>query len=458
MHRRVALFSDVTEKKQAEELIWRQANFDGLTGLPNRRMFLDRLGQDLLKAQRSGHRLAVFFLDLDHFKEVNDTLGHETGDLLLAEAARRLSACVRASDTVARLAGDEFTVILAELDDPTRVESLALNIITALSRSYDFDGRPARVTVSIGIAFYPEDGAEVDKLMECADQAMYEAKRAGRNRFSFFTHAVQLRAQGKVDLMTELRLAMKNGDLTLHYQPIIDLQTGELHKVEALLRWFHPQRGLVGPAEFLPLAEECGLIHPLGEWVFEQAAAQARRWSQTMQRQLRIALNISPLQLLQAHVHRLAWCEHLMSGGLGGESFVMEISQDLLQDDDEQVQTHLQAFQSAGTGVAVSQADADLATFLALKKRPVDFFKIDKSIIQNLAPESDAFALAHALVVMAHHMNLRVIAEGVETRQQHQLLRQIDCDMAQGFLYAKPMPAAEIETLFASHHALSLPD
>jgi len=457
VRRRVALFSDVTEKKLAEELIWRQANFDTLTGLPNRRMFMDRLAQGLLKAQRRSQKLALLYLDLDHFKEVNDTLGHETGDLLLAEAARRITGCVRASDTVARLAGDEFTVILPEVDDPAHVEVIARNIIAALAGPYVLDGRSALVTVSIGITLYPADATGIDKLMENADQAMYEAKRAGRNRLNFFTRAIALRAQEQVALMDDLRLALTNGQLTLHYQPIVDLRTGELHQVEALLRWHHPQRGWVGPAEFIPLAEDCGLIHPLVDWVFAQAMTQARHWSRAMRQQFKISLNISPLQLLQAQANRSGWRGQLASGGMRGERFVIEISENLLQDESPLVQEQLQAFQDAGIGVSVGQEGAGFTTFLALKKRAVDYFKIEKTTIHNLAPDSDALAMAHALVVMAHHLHLKVIAEGVETLQQHHLLREIGCDLAQGFFYAKPMPADEIETLFASGACVNLP-
>jgi diguanylate cyclase (GGDEF)-like protein/PAS domain S-box-containing protein len=449
VHRRVALFSDVTEKKLAEELIWRQANFDTLTGLPNRRMFMDRLGQGLIKAQRSSQKLVLLYLDLDHFKEVNDTLGHEAGDMVLNEAARRISGCVRASDTVARLAGDEFTVILDELVDPARVEGIALNIIAALAQPFDTDEHRAQVTVSIGVTVYPDDGADINRLMENADQAMYEAKRAGRNRCSFFTCDTRLRVQCQIDLMDDLRLALSNGQLALHYQPIVDLQTGELRKVEALLRWHHPQRGLIGPDVFVPLAEECGLIHPLGEWVFEQALAQAQHWSRAIRHRFKISLNLSPLQLLQAQVQCMAWQQKLTPGGLGGENFVIEISEDLLQDDSLPVAAQLQAFQDAGVGVSVDHAGAGLATFLALKRRSVDYFKIEKATIHQLAPDSDALAIVHALVVMAHHLDLKVIAEGVETLQQHRLLCGVGCDLGQGFFYARPMPGDEIEALFA---------
>ncbi|MDD2925879.1 bifunctional diguanylate cyclase/phosphodiesterase [Rhodoferax sp.] len=455
VHRRVALFSDVTEKKRAEELVWTQANFDALTGLPNRRMFHDRLAQELLKAIRSGLKLAVLFLDLDHFKLVNDTLGHDIGDLLLVEAGRRITACARASDTVARLGGDEYTVILSELDDPAHVEVIATNIIQSLSAPYELEGHQAHVTASVGITLYPDDGTDLEGLVQNADQAMYEAKRAGRSRFSFFTRAMQLRAQGHLELMNDLRLAMKNGQLKLFFQPVVALDSGRLHKVEALLRWFHPQRGMVGPAEFIPLAEECGLIHQLGDWVFGQALEQAKRWSQVMGAGFKIALNMSPLQLLQAHVHRIGWREQLASSGISGQNFVIEISENMLHDPSQAVAAQLQEFRDAGTGVAVDHFGAGCSTFFELKKRHVDYFKIERATIERLAPASDELALAQAVVVMAHQLNLKVIAEGVETLQQHQLLKEMGCDFAQGYFYAKPLAATEVEALLTAQQPLN---
>jgi len=258
--------------------------------------------------------------------------------------------------------------------------------------------------------------------------------------------------------MSDLRLAMNNGQLNLFYQPVVDLRTGEVHMVEAMLHWLHPQRGLVSPAEFMPLVDGCGLVHLLGAWIFEQALAQAGRWLAAIHQPITMSLNVSPWQLLQAQASRLPWREQLASFGLGGEHFVIEISQNQLRDDAAPVQTLIQAFQCAGTGLAVSQANADLGSLMALNKRPVSYFKIDSDTVRNLAPDSDALALAHTLVVMAHHLNLKVIAEGVETPEQHDLLRQIDCDLAQGSFYATPMPASEIETLFANGARLPLPD
>ena len=457
VNRRVALFSDITEKKLSEEMVWRQANFDALTNLPNRRLFLDRLAQDLLKSHRTGRQLALLFLDLDHFKDVNDSLGHEAGDQLLREASRRIMGCVRATDTVARLAGDEFTVILPDLEDLSRVEIIAGAIIAELAQVFEIDHHEVAVSASVGITIYPDDASDQTILMQNADQAMYEAKRAGRNRFSFFTRAMQLKAQDNLELMNDLRRGMDNGELKLYFQPVVALKTGELHKVEALLRWFHPQRGMVGPAEFIPLAEEYGLIHQVGAWVFSQAVLQAQHWSEHLGRDFKIALNVSPMQLMQANIHRIRWQEQLAVGGISGQQFVIEISEDMLHDASDAVTNQLKEFRDAGTQVAVDHFGAGYSSFVELKKRQIEFFKIEKATIACLSANSEEYALAQAVVVIAHQLGLKVIAEGVETLQQHQLLLGMGCDFAQGYLYSKPVAASEVEALFSQDRQLNLP-
>lgn len=455
--RRVALFSDITEKKHAEELVWRQANFDTLTHLPNRRMFNDRLRQELIKSQRSGLKLAVFFLDLDHFKEVNDTLGHDVGDILLTQAAQRIVSCVRASDAVARLGGDEFTVILSELDDPNRVEIIATHILQLLAQPFVLASHTVNVTASVGITVYPDDATDLDVLMQNADQAMYSAKRAGRDRFSYYTRTMQLQAQDRMGLLSDLKAALCNGQLQLYFQPIIDLKTGNPHKVEALLRWFHPTRGMVGPAEFIPLAEESGLIHAVGDWVFAEALRQAQNWATVMGKEFKISLNVSPLQLLRANVHHIHWREQLASSGLSGQNFVIEISEGLLHDTSDAVTAQLKEFRDSGTQVAVDDFGTGYSSFLELKKRHIEYFKIEKTFVQKLCPGGDDQALAEAVVVMAHHLGLKVIAEGVETQVQHDLLVSLGCDFAQGYLYSMPVAAGDVQPFFVRNTQLNLP-
>jgi diguanylate cyclase (GGDEF)-like protein/PAS domain S-box-containing protein len=449
VHRNVALFSDITEKKKSEELIWAQANFDQLTGLPNRRMFRDRLTQDLKKAHRANLGLALLLLDLDRFKEVNDSLGHDTGDALLNEAAQRIAACVRESDTVARLGGDEFTIILAELDDRASVERIATDILQSLARPFELGNDVAYVSASIGITVYPDDATTLEDMLKNADQAMYVAKNAGRNRFSYFTNAMQESALYRLHMMNDLRNALTEQQFQLHYQPIVDIHTGKIHKAEALLRWFHPKRGLISPAEFIPLAEESGLIHAMGDWVFGQAVAQTLEWTKRYGSDFQISVNKSPLQI-QTKSEQYRWQDHLAKTGLSGKNLVIEITEGVLLDNSHTVISELLAFRDAGIQVAIDDFGTGYSALSYLKKLDIDYVKIDQSFIRNLETDSSDMALAEAIVVMAHKLGLKVIAEGVETQVQLRLLAQMGCDYAQGFLYSRAVSAQDFEKLLAS--------
>lgn len=450
VHRRVAMFSDITEKKKTEELIWMQANFDPLTLLPNRRMFHDRLKQDLKKAHRAGLKLGLLYLDLDRFKEVNDTMGHSVGDILLVEAARRITACVRESDTVARLGGDEFTVILAELDDPSCVERITECILHALNQPFELGDSRAYVSASIGITLYPDDASNFESLLKNADQAMYVAKSAGRNRFSYFTHAMQESAQRRLSLLNDLRDALDAQQFELYYQPIVNLATGEIHKAEALIRWFHPQRGLMNPAEFIPLTEESGLIHPIGDWVFNQAAQQALQWRNRCHPDFQISVNKSPVQF-QASDTPSQWMQHLQAIDLPGQAIVIEITEGLLLENSPMVTSELLAFRDAGIQVALDDFGTGYSALSYLKKLDIDYVKIDQSFIRNLANDASDMALTEAIVVMAHKLGLKVIAEGIETEAQRNLLVNMGCDYAQGYLYSRPLPAKAFEAFVAAH-------
>jgi diguanylate cyclase (GGDEF)-like protein/PAS domain S-box-containing protein len=449
IHRHVALFSDITEKKKSEELIWAQANFDQLTGLPNRRMFRDRLAQDIKKAHRAGLGLALMFLDLDRFKEVNDSLGHDTGDALLIEAAQRISACVRESDTVARLGGDEFTIILAELDDRASVERIATEILRSLAQPFELGEHTAYVSASIGITMYPDDATSLEDMLKNADQAMYVAKNAGRNRFSYFTNAMQESALYRLHMVNDLRNALAEQQLKLHYQPIVDIHTGKIHKAEALLRWFHPKRGLISPAEFIPLAEESGLIHTIGDWVFEQAVAQSLEWTERYGSDFQISVNKSPLQI-QTASERSRWKEHLAKHGLSGKNLVIEITEGVLLDSSPSVFSELLSFRDSGIQVAIDDFGTGYSALSYLKKLDIDYVKIDQSFIHNLESDDSDKALAEAIVVMAHKLGLKVIAEGVETQQQLDLLAQMGCDYAQGFLYSRALAPEDFDRLMKS--------
>ena len=446
----LCMIEDVTEKKETEALIWQQANFDALTQLPNRRMFHDRLAHDMMKSQRDGLRTAILFIDLDHFKEVNDTLGHHQGDVLLIDAARRISACVRKSDTVARLGGDEFTVILSELGDVGRVERIAQNIIDSLLQPFALGQEQAFISASIGITLYPDDAHDIGDLLKHADQAMYAAKGAGRNRFSYFTPALQTAAVNRMRLTNDLRSALKGEQLQLYFQPIVHLQTGRIHKAEALIRWNHPQRGAVSPLEFIPLAESSGLIVDIGEWVFRESVQWVRRWRQEYHPLFQVSVNQSPLEFQREDGAYQGWLRQLQALELPGQSVVVEITEGLLLDASSAVTTKLLQLRDAGIQVALDDFGTGYSSLSYLKKFDIDYLKIDRSFTRNLTPDSSDMALSDAIIVMAHKLDLKVIAEGVETPEQRELLAAAGCDYGQGYLFARPMPAADFDALLRS--------
>ncbi|RZI44660.1 EAL domain-containing protein [Herbaspirillum sp. HC18] len=444
---RAGLFSDITKKRETDELIWKQANFDTLTGLPNRSMFHDRLEQAIKKAHRSGQQAALLFLDLDFFKEVNDTLGHATGDRLLQDAAQRVRTCVRESDTVARLGGDEFTVILGELDGPQPVELAVQEILQALAEPFQLGAEQVYVSASVGITFYPADGTEVETLLKNADQAMYAAKAQGRNRYSYFTASMQQAAQTRKRLVNDLRAALNEKQFRVHYQPIIDLATGEIRKAEALVRWLHPARGLISPAEFIPIAEETGMIVDIGEWMFREAARQVAQWRARFHPKFQVSVNVSPLQFQKEGIDHAAWFEYLGTLQLPGQSVAVEITEGLLMDASASVTEQLLAFRDNGVQVALDDFGTGYSSLAYLKKFDIDYIKIDQAFVRNLTAGSDDMALCEAIIVMAHKLGIKVVAEGVETEVQRQLLADSNCDYAQGYLFSKPVPAEDFERL-----------
>lgn len=443
--RRVALFYDMTDKKKSDELIWRQANFDVLTDLPNRQMFLDRLGQDIKKSQRSGMPLALVFLDLDRFKEINDSLGHAVGDQLLQEAARRLLRCVRATDTVARLGGDEFTVILADLEDVNNVARIAHSILQTIADPFHLGNEVVQLTASIGITFYPNDANTIEDLLKNADQAMYAGKDQGRNRFAYFTPAMAEAAQGRMRMIVDLRRALSEGQFMLYYQPIVDLATGHIHKAEALIRWQHPTRGLVNPVEFISIAEETGMIVDIGDWVFHEAMRQVKTWRSEVAPDFQISVNKSPVQFLSHGSSHSPWVQHLQAMDLSGQCVVVEITEGLLMETGSEVDTHLLGLRDAGIQVSLDDFGTGYSSLSYLKKFDIDYLKIDRSFVKNLHEGTQDSALCEAIIVMAHKLGLKVIAEGVETEQQRHVLAQAGCDYAQGYLFSRPVPPLEFE-------------
>jgi len=387
--------------------------------------------------------MALMLIDLDRFKEVNDSLGHDTGDILLIEAARRITSCVRESDTVARLGGDEFTVILSGLDDTGRIEQIAKTVIAKLAEPFKLGADEAFISASVGVTLYPDDASELDVLFKNADQAMYAAKAAGRNRVHYFTSELQVAAETRRRLTSDLRTALQAEQFQVYYQPIVDLATGEIYKAEALIRWMHPERGTISPLDFIALAEDTGLIVPIGDWVFKQAVHQAHQWRQRFHPSFQISVNISPVQIRQDNLVCIQWAEYLIREGMPKQSVAIEITEGLLLD--AELNEKLLSFRDAGMGISIDDFGTGYSSLAYLKRFDIDFLKIDRSFVQNLGSDGGNQALCEAMVMLAHKLGLQVIAEGVETTDQRDFLAAVGCDFAQGFLYSEPVPAHQFE-------------
>ena len=447
--RMIGTHTDITERKASEALIWQQAHFDALTGLPNRNMLRDRLTQEIKKCRRDGLQLACLFIDLDHFKEVNDTLGHGSGDRLLVEAARRIRSCLREIDTVARMGGDEFTVVLPEVPDPGSLEPVLHKLLDALGAAFELGDQRVFVSASIGVTIYPLDAGDIEDLLKHADQALYVAKGAGRNRFSFFTPALQEAAQSRARLTHDLRNALAAGEFRVVYQPIVEITTGVTNKAEALIRWDHPTRGAISPAEFIPVAEVSGLISEIGDWVFQQAALQVKAWRTSLRSDFQVSVNRSPMQFQHEDQARQSWPACLQAMDLPGNSIVVEITEGLLLATSANVEEQLLSLQDAGIQVSLDDFGMGYSSLSYLQRFDIDFLKIDQSFVRHLIADSTDLALCKAIIVMAHALGMKVIAEGVETELQRDLLAAAGCDYAQGYLFARPMPAKDFEAFMA---------
>ena len=446
VHRYVALFSDITDQKKKEELIWTHANFDTLTGLPNRRLFMDRLDQEMRRVKRSGTKLALLFIDLDHFKEVNDTLGHAKGDNLLIEATRRIRIHVRDTDTLARLGGDEFTLILPEFGELSNIDRVVQNILRELGTPFDLGGGDmGHISGSIGITLYPDDAAVMDELLQHADQTMYAEKAAGRNGFSYFTMSMQVDAQEKLQLTNDLRHALARDELEVLFQPIIEASSGRVTKAEALLRWHHPLRGTVSPATFIPLAEESGLILEIGEWVFLEVIRNIQIWMQQTGKLVQVSVNKSPVQFIRATEHR--WQDRLAESGLPAGCITVEITEGLLLNDSVAIRNKLDDFGKRGIEVSIDDFGTGFSALSYLNKFDIDYLKIDRSFVSEMHASKTSRALTEAIISMAHKLGIKAIAEGVETEVQRDLLLKLGCDYLQGYLFSRPVPAADFEKL-----------
>ncbi|KFZ39244.1 diguanylate cyclase [Shewanella mangrovi] len=448
----VALFSDITEKKNSERLIWQQANYDPLTGLPNRRMFLEQMSSEIRKAHRRSSKLALLFLDLDYFKEVNDTLGHDMGDRLLQQAAKRLKTCVRESDLVARLGGDEFTLLLMDANDSKGIERVAQQILQQLAEPFQLGDENAYISASIGITLFPDDGASEEILLKHADQAMYAAKEQGRNRFNYFTHSMQQQARYRMKLIQELREAVTGNHFEIYYQPITDLNTQQVVKVEALIRWPHAHRGHIPPAEFIPVAEDTGLIIDIGDWVFYQAVQQVVAWRETYGIDIQISINKSPIQFRDEGARFDAWLNYLTQNSVAGGSICIEITEGLLLEANDNVSTKLLRYRDAGVQVSLDDFGTGYSSLAYLKRFDIDYLKIDRSFTNQLDVDENNVTLCEAIIVMAHKLGIKVIAEGVESQQQADILKGMGCDYAQGYFYSHPLPTEQFEQAYLKHN------
>ena len=440
----IVVVRDITERKRAEERLVYLANYDGLTGLPNRALFRDRLHQAVAHAKRENRLVAVIFFDLDHFKKINDTLGHHVGDQLLVGAAARLTSSVRELDTVARLGGDEFMVILESIKHVDEVTDIVTNLLEALEKPFLLEGQEAFVAASAGIAIYPFDDVDINNLVKNADTAMFRAKEQGGNTYQYFKSDMNAKAVERLKLESALRHALERNQFELYYQPRVDLRTGMIIGMEALLRWNHPQLGKVPPLTFIPLLEETGLIVPVGEWVLQTACEQTRRWHDAGYTDLKVSVNLSVRQFRQNDLvtrFKALW----ESSGLDPVYLELEITEGLLVENVDAMVEILGAFHEHGVQISIDDFGTGYSSLSYLKRFPINTLKIDRSFVRDIIDDPDDAAITAAIVALARSLRLNVIAEGVETKPQLDHLKSLSCDEVQGFFFSKPLPVVEFE-------------
>jgi diguanylate cyclase (GGDEF)-like protein/PAS domain S-box-containing protein len=444
--------TDITEKKESEATVWRHANLDALTGIANRRLFRERLDLELHRSRRHGHQVAILYIDLDRFKEVNDLYGHDAGDLLLVHAVQRMQRCVRQTDTIARLGGDEFAIMMTELKDSRHVEFVCRDLLESISSPFHVQKNHAFVTASIGVAIFPIDATDSEDLLRRADQAMFTAKRSGKNQFCYFMQSMDDDAHRRLRISNELHHALANGQMSIHYQPIVDLSDGRIAKAEALLRWHHPTLGTIEPSVFIPYAEESGVIGPLGDWVFEQAAQAAQRWSARTGAIFQVSINKSPLQLMRRTPDTDS-LRHLEALHLSGNHIAVEITEGMLLHALPNVIERLRDYRNAGVQVAIDDFGTGYSSMNYLQKFEIDYLKIDQSFIRDINSNTAHRTIAETMILMAHKLGLKAIAEGVETHEQLDILKEAGCDYGQGFLFSPPLPPEQFEKMLPSSTA-----
>jgi diguanylate cyclase (GGDEF)-like protein/PAS domain S-box-containing protein len=454
----VAIISDITDARNDADQLARQAQFDTLTGLANRNLMLDRLSQAIAGAARHSDRIAVAFIDLDDFKLINDNLGHEAGDQLLREVARRLESSIRAGDTAARFGGDEFVLLLRDQGEPGQLAAAQLTelmrrVLENVAAPLTLAGRDIQIRCSIGLATYPQDGDDAEVLIKHADTAMYRAKELGRNGFQFFTEELQLRAQQQLELGASLRLALEREEFELHYQPQVSLRSGRVVGVEALLRWRHPEKGLLGPGHFISFAEASGLIIPIGEWVLRRACKQNKAWQDAGLAPIPVAVNISARQCAHQGLEAVVRSA-LEDSGLAPHYLELELTESISMADPEHSVPMMESMKAIGVELSIDDFGTGYSNMSYLKRFPIDRLKLDISFVREITTDPGSLAISDAIITMSHSLHLEVVAEGVESEGQLSLLVQRHCDIVQGFYFSKPLAAPALEALLRVDYRL----
>lgn len=447
----VAVFTDITLRKQSEERLQFLANHDALTHLPNRSLLQERIDQALLRAQRSQAKVSVLFIDLDRFKVINDTLGHLAGDMLLQEVAKRLRECLRVSDTVARQGGDEFVVLVEDFADTQYLTAVARKIMSVLAQPFILLNQELYISASIGISVYPQDGEDLFSLLKNADVAMYRAKELGKNTFHFYSAASNVHSVERLALENGLRRALERNEFVLHYQPKINLESQRIIGAEALLRWQHPELGLLNPAEFIPMAEETGLIIGIGAWVLKQSCHTARRWQNMVNYPVRVGVNLSARQFREEGLQQVI-ADALAESDLTADCLELEITESMIMQNTERASELLQHFRDLGTHVLIDDFGTGYSSLGYLKQFPIDSLKIDRSFIRDIPQDSDDVAITQAIIAMAKSLKIKVVAEGVENQAQLKLLQELGCEQIQGYIFSEPLTSDDFDQLLRSRN------